>query len=210
MAEARKRPPPSASPPWQRPTEDHKRNHLQDGPKRYGGDSRADGRVNARNEQEDFAREQTRLNQIQEAEKMREWVSKEDEFVLQQSKKKAHIRVKEGRAKAIDWLAVTLGVIDPTKDLLEDENEEFYEDIVDPTAIFEGLSLSELQGLGQDIDIYMALETNQSNWRYWHVLYPLAKKERVLTLITTLGFESNLQRSSGQASTSHSHTRTCI
>ena len=38
---------------------------------------------------------------------MREWVSQEDTFVLKQAKKKAEIRVKEGRAKPIDYLAVT-------------------------------------------------------------------------------------------------------
>ena len=126
--------------------------------------------ISARKEQEDFAREQTRLNQVQEAEQMREWVSREDDFVLQQSKKKAHIRVKEGRAKSVDWLAVTLGVIDPTRDPLEDEYDESRIDIVDPTAIFEGLSLPQLQELGKDIDTYKTLESNLNNQRYWNVI----------------------------------------
>lgn len=126
--------------------------------------------LGAKKEQESFAREQTRLNQIQEAEQMRAWVSKEDDFVLQQSKKKANIRVKEGRAKAIDWLAVTLSVIDPTKDPLEKDEEEGTDiDIVDPSGIFEGLTLSQLHDLGKEIDIYNTLETNQSNRRYWTV-----------------------------------------
>ena len=102
---------------------------------------------------------------------MREWVSREDDFVLEQSKKKAHIRVKEGRAKSIDWLAVTLGVIDTTRDLLEEDSPESDIDVVDPAGIFEGLSLSELQDLGKDIDTYMALESNPSNRRYWNVRY---------------------------------------
>ena len=100
---------------------------------------------------------------------MREWVSREDDFVLQQSKKKAHIRVKEGRAKAIDWLAVTLGVIDATRDLLEEESLESDIEVVDPAGVFEGLSASELRDLGKDIDTYMALESNPSNRRYWTV-----------------------------------------
>ena len=122
-----------------------------------------------RKEQESFAREQTRLNQIQEAEQMREWVSKEDEFVLNQSKKKAHIRVREGRAKYIDWLAVTLSVIDTTTDPLEDEQSDLEIDIVDPAGVFEGLSQAQLQELGKDIGTYMALESNGSNRRYWNV-----------------------------------------
>lgn len=125
--------------------------------------------VAARKQQDIFTREQTRLNQIQEAEQMREWVAKEDDFVLQQSKKKAHIRVREGRAKSIDWLAVTLGVIDPTRDPLEEDSNEADIDVVDPSAVFEGLDLPQLQGLDKDIETYMALESNQSNRRYWKV-----------------------------------------
>ena len=100
---------------------------------------------------------------------MREWVAKEDDFVLQQSKKKAHIRVREGRAKSIDWLAVTLGVIDPTRDPLEEDSNESDIDVVDPSAVFEGLDLPQLQDLGKDIETYMMLESNQSNHRYWKV-----------------------------------------
>lgn len=100
---------------------------------------------------------------------MREWVAKEDDFVLQQSKKKAHIRVREGRAKSIDWLAVTLGVIDPTRDPLEEDSNESDIDVVDPSAVFEGLDLPQLQDLGKDIETYMLLESNQSNYRYWKV-----------------------------------------
>ena len=172
MAESRKRPSPSSPPPWLRPVKDHRRSQIQDGPKRIHGGREMDDGFGARKEQESFTREQTRLNQIQEAEQMREWVSKEDDFVLQQSKKKAHIRVKEGRAGAIDWLAVTLGVIDPTKDPLEDDEIEADIEVVDPSGIFQGLALPQLQGLEKEIDIYNTLESNWSNRRYWTVSSP--------------------------------------
>ena len=106
---------------------------------------------------------------------MREWVSKEDEFVLKQSKKKAHIRVKEGRAKTIDWLAVTLGIIDQTKDLLEDEEAEDDVEVIDPSGVFEGLSLSQLQELGKDIETYLLLESNNKNRKYWSALLVICK-----------------------------------
>ena len=169
MPEFRKRPQPSSPPPWQRAAKDHRRQN-QESPGRMNSGRAPSDEINARKEQESFAREQTRLNQIQEAEQMREWVSKEDDFVLRQSKKKAHIRVKEGRAKSIDWLTVTLGVIDPTKDLLEEEDTDADVDVVDPAGIFEGLGLSELQELGKDINAYLALESNLSNRRYWSAL----------------------------------------
>lgn len=122
-----------------------------------------------RRKQESFAREQTRLNQIQEAEQMRHWVSQEDEFVLKQAKKKAKIRVKEGRAKPIDWLAVTLSIIDPTRDLLEEDNTGSEIDVVSPDGVFEGLDETQLRNLEKDIDVYITLESNRSNSDYWKV-----------------------------------------
>ena len=166
---SRKRPELSPPQPWQNPTKDHRRNQNQDRPRKVDHDRDQYDDISARKEQESFAREQTRLNQIQEAEQMREWVAKEDDFVLQQSKKRAHIRVREGRAIPIDWLAVTLGVIDPTKDPLEEDSNESDIDIVDPSAVFEGLDLPQLQDLGKDIETYMVLESNQGNRRYWKV-----------------------------------------
>lgn len=119
---------------------------------------------------EKFAKEQSRRNQIQEAEQMREWVAKEDEFVLRQSKKKAYIRVKEGRARSIDWLAVTLNVTDPFKDLLEDEGDDTDIDIVDPAGVFEGLTFPQLQELGKEIESFLTLESTNSNRKYWEAL----------------------------------------
>lgn len=150
-----------------RSRKESRRHREQDGPPTATVDS--NDNFTERKEQESFAREQTRLNQIQEAEQMREWVSKEDEFVLQQSKKKAHIRVREGRAKNIDWLAVTLSVVDPTTDPLEDEINDTEVDIVDPAGIFEGLNHSQLEELGEEISSYLTLENSQRNRRYWSV-----------------------------------------
>ena len=149
------------------------------------GRGAADDSFNARKDQESFAREQTRMNLIQEGEQMREWVSKEDGFVLKQSKKKAYIRVKEGRAKAIDWLAVTLGVIDPTKDLLEDDEVDDDIEVIDPSGVFEGLSLSQLQELGKDIDTYLSLELNNRNRRYWGALKIICKDHQTKLAPTT-------------------------
>ena len=100
---------------------------------------------------------------------MKEWVSKEDEFVLKQSKKKAQIRVREGRAKTIDWLAVILSVIDPTKDLLDDDSADPELDIMDPEGLIDELGSKELQELEKDIDNYEVLESNRSNRAYWNV-----------------------------------------
>lgn len=153
----------------QRPNKERRRYQGQIGESTASDEAIANEVFTERKEQESFAREQTRLNQIQEAEQMREWVSKEDDFVLKQSKKKAHIRVREGRAKIIDWLAVTLGVIDTTTDPLEEETNDPEIDIVDPAEVFEGLSQAQLQEAGKDIGTYLALESNVNNRKYWNV-----------------------------------------
>ncbi|EKD18125.1 cactin [Drepanopeziza brunnea f. sp. 'multigermtubi' MB_m1] len=126
-----------------------------------------------------------------EDEQTRKWVSEEDSFVLKQAKKKADIRVREGRAKPIDWLAVILRVIDPDRDLLDDDEEEVEHDVVDPEGVFEGLNDAQLGELDKDIASYLALETNKKNLDYWKTmqiigndrrqkLKPLAPEERAV------------------------------
>ena len=97
------------------------------------------------------------------------WVAQEDQFVLKQAKKKAAIRVKEGRARPIDWLAVILRIVDPERDLLDDDFKDSELDVVDPDGILEGLDPSQLSELEKDIDIYLALERSQSNRNFWKV-----------------------------------------
>jgi Conserved mid region of cactin len=138
-----------------------------------------------RRDQEKFTREQTRLNQIQEAEQMREWISQEDNFALLQAKKKALIRVKDGRAEPIDWLAVTLRVIDTEKS----DNRGFEEmeedlgdlDVVDPDGVFEGLSDKELTELEREIEAYEKLETNRNNREYWQTMKVICRDRRQKT-----------------------------
>lgn len=114
-------------------------------------------------------KDQVRLNQLQENEQVREWVAQEDIFVLKQAKKKAEIRVKEGRAKPIDWLAVTLRVIDPTRDPLDDEIADSELDLIDPDGVFEGLAQSQLAELEKDIETFLGLESNSQNRDFWKV-----------------------------------------
>jgi hypothetical protein len=97
------------------------------------------------------------------------WLADEDRFVLQQQKKKAALRVKGGRARPIDWLAVTLRFVDPTRDLLDEEVEDHDLEIVDPEGVLEGLGEKELSDLEKEVDDYLTLEANRSNQEYWNV-----------------------------------------
>lgn len=97
------------------------------------------------------------------------WIADEDKFVLRQAKKKAAIRVKGGRAQPIDWLAVTLAVIDPEKNPLDDEVDGADLDVLDPESVFEGLDSAQLMELEKGIDTYLTLESSRSNAEYWNV-----------------------------------------
>ncbi|KAJ5789752.1 uncharacterized protein N7518_006763 [Penicillium psychrosexuale] len=127
-------------------------------------------------------RDQVRLNLIQEDQQEREWVAQEDVFVLKQAKKKAEIRVKEGRAKPIDWLTVTLRIIDPTRDPLDDEIADSDLDVVDPDGVFEGLSQTQLQDLEKDIDTFVKLETNAKNREFWQTMKVICRdRQKTIT-----------------------------
>lgn len=97
------------------------------------------------------------------------WVADEDRFVLQQAKKRAALRVKGGRAKPIDWLAVTLRFVDTSKSLLDEEVEDHELEVVDPEGVLEGLKEADLAELEKEIETYLTLETSRSNRDYWTV-----------------------------------------
>lgn len=119
-----------------------------------------------------------RNNNTLEDEQTRKWVAQEDSFVLKQAKKKADIRVREGRAKPIDWLAVILKVIDPDRDLLDDDEEEVQVDVVDPEGVFEGLNDAQMGELEGEITSYLALETNKKNQDYWKTMQIICNDRR--------------------------------
>jgi Conserved mid region of cactin len=114
-------------------------------------------------------KDQVRRNQIQEDERSREWIAQEDDFVLKQAKKKAEIRVKDGRAKAIDWLTVLLRNIYPTRNLLDDEYDTSTIELIDPDKLLDGLSEEQSLDLEKDLDTFLHLEKNAQNKDYWRV-----------------------------------------
>jgi Conserved mid region of cactin len=126
-------------------------------------------------------KDQVRLNQIQEDERSREWIAQEDDFVLKQAKKKAEIRVKDGRATPIDWLTVLLRNIYPTRNLLDDEYDTSEIDIIDPDKLLDGLSEEQLLGLEKDVDTFLHLEKNGQNKDYWRVSCVFPPRHRGVT-----------------------------
>ncbi|KAI1334357.1 mid region of cactin-domain-containing protein [Xylariaceae sp. FL0016] len=106
------------------------------------------------------------------------FIADEDKFVLKQSKKKADIRVREGRAKPIDLLAFNLRYIDTDRDNFDDDDGDIEIDVHAPTDIIEGLDEGNLEELDTDITSYHTLETNGRNREYWTAVRALLKEKR--------------------------------
>ncbi|KAK5110637.1 hypothetical protein LTR62_005677 [Meristemomyces frigidus] len=106
------------------------------------------------------------------------WVADEDRFVLEQSKKKAAIRVKGGRGGAIDWLAVILAASDPDRDPLDDEVDLDQLDLRDPVGVFAALDEKELAELEKGIDGYLLLEHGRHNVEYWRTMKTTCAESR--------------------------------
>ena len=67
--------------------------------------------------------EEVRMQRLAESAQMAEWIAKDGDFQLEQEQRRAAIRVKEKRAKAIDFLALNLRYVNPIDDK-DDESEE--------------------------------------------------------------------------------------
>lgn len=89
--------------------------------------------------------------------------------MLRQAKKKAIMRVKGGRAQPVDWLAVTLVVIDPVHNDLDDEVDHGDLELVAPESVLEPLDDAQMVELEKGIGTYLTLEHSRSNQDYWNV-----------------------------------------
>ncbi|KIK65546.1 hypothetical protein GYMLUDRAFT_39015 [Collybiopsis luxurians FD-317 M1] len=114
--------------------------------------------------------EEMRMQRLQESAQMSDWLSKEGEFRLDQERSRAAIRIKEKRAKAIDFLALNLKYVNPPEEE-EDGNEEadagLEIDLDEPYNILDNLSGEQVEELHDDIERYMTLETNDTNIDFW-------------------------------------------
>ena len=165
-------------PPWQRKVKSPRQHY--DSSRDLRNDRRTDQRTGGGGgrDRNVLPREYARRNQDQENAQMQEWVSKEDEFVLKQSKKKAKIRVRDGRAKPIDWLVVVLTVTDDERDLLADDDDESEVDVVDPEVVIEEVPPDDLHEMEREIDHYIILEKDDTNCVYWKALKTVCKSRR--------------------------------
>lgn len=90
--------------------------------------------------------ESSRMSRLAETEQMGEWLSKEGDFQLEQERNRAAIRIREKRAKAIDFLALNLKYAshisdgDDSWNVVDDDGLDI--DLDEPYEIFEVTVLS--------------------------------------------------------------------
>jgi hypothetical protein len=110
--------------------------------------------------------EEIRMQRLAESAQMEDWLSKEGDFQLEQERVRAAIRIKEKRAKAIDFLALNLRYVNPIneeEDKIDDEELEI--DLDEPYNILE---------VGSIVRIYSGCVT-------YHLLEPHASASRRVT-----------------------------
>lgn len=111
-------------------------------------------------------------------EQSEEFVAGEDKFVLRQSKKKADIRVRERRAKPIDFLAFNLRWVDEDRDTLDDDEKDALITVPSPAKVIEGLNEAQLTELEPEVTSYRTLETSARNLEYWNAILALCDDRR--------------------------------
>lgn len=137
--------------------------------------------------------EEIKMQRLNESAQMSQWLAKDDDFQLDQERQRAVIRIKERRAKAVDFLALNLryGNPDPSEDSEFDLDAAGVEiDLDEPYNIFDvgfffhwcqgflcllppqNLSPQQIDELHEDIQQYLALEKSDYNLEFWTVRSP--------------------------------------
>ncbi|RKP37388.1 cactus-binding C-terminus of cactin protein-domain-containing protein, partial [Dimargaris cristalligena] len=124
--------------------------------------------------------DQERMQRESEAAALGDWQTREQEFLRDQARQRAAIRIKAGRAQPIDILAMNLRLAsrDPesentNKGLGDDEEDDELDieiDVNEPTIIFEHLNLADAQELLQDIEFHFSLAREADQVEFWNCL----------------------------------------
>lgn len=134
-------------------------------------------RAEREEEQQLREQEQLRLQREQDRLALGDWEAKENEFHLQQAKTRAQIRIKEGRAKPIDILAMNLSLASDSKIAEEFDALGLEMGIEEPYLIFRNLTLEEVEELHKDIQLYLSLEMDERNHKFWEAMIVVCDDE---------------------------------
>jgi len=105
-------------------------------------------------------------NRQKESDKFSKWAKDEDQFHLKQALLRSSIRISDGRAKPIDLLAKYISA----------EGEVDTVEMHEPYTYLNGLSVTDLEDLLEDIVVYQRLEKG-NNCEYWEDITVIVKDE---------------------------------
>ncbi|KGL82203.1 Cactin, partial [Tinamus guttatus] len=106
------------------------------------------------------------LQREKEAEHFKTWEEQEDNFHLQQAKRGSKIRIRDGRAKPIDLLAKYISA----------EDDDLAVEMHEPYTFLNGLTVSDMEDLVEDIQVYMELEQGK-NVDFWRDMTIITEDE---------------------------------
>ncbi|KAI6151838.1 mid region of cactin-domain-containing protein [Pisolithus tinctorius] len=109
--------------------------------------------------------EEARMQRLTESVQMTEWLAKDGQFQLEQERDRAAIRIREKRAKAIDFLALNLRYVHPIEGEEDDTGLEI--DLDEPYNILDNLNPAQVEELHDDIERYLSLEESEVNIDFW-------------------------------------------
>ncbi|XP_014844028.1 PREDICTED: cactin isoform X1 [Poecilia mexicana] len=115
------------------------------------------------------AMRETELEMLQrekEAEHFKTWAEQEDNFHLQQAKLRSKIRIRDGRAKPIDLLAKYISA----------EDDDLAVEMHEPYTFLNGLTVTDMEDLLEDIKVYMELEQGK-NVDFWRDMTTITEDE---------------------------------
>ncbi|KAJ3135051.1 hypothetical protein HK100_003067 [Physocladia obscura] len=114
--------------------------------------------------------EDARLKREQDRAALGDWERREDVFHYEMAKSRAKIRIKEGRAKPIDLLAINISLATDSALTKEFDALGYEMDTDEPYLLLTNLNLAELTELHKDIRAYLELETIPENKPFWESL----------------------------------------
>ncbi|KAH9938609.1 mid region of cactin-domain-containing protein [Fomitopsis serialis] len=120
--------------------------------------------------------EEVRMHRLAETVQMADWLSKEEDFQLEQERRRAAIRIKEKRAKAIDFLALNLRYVNPPQEDDEDGEGGGKRKMM-PYNIFDSLTPEQVEELHEDIEKYLRLEQSEVNLEFWTNMMVVCKDQ---------------------------------
>ncbi|PCH41228.1 hypothetical protein WOLCODRAFT_100075 [Wolfiporia cocos MD-104 SS10] len=122
--------------------------------------------------------EEIRMQRLAESAQMADWLLKEEDFQLEQERTRATIRIKEKRAKAIDFLALNLRYVNPPDEDTDDAEDDGLEiDLDEPYNIFDSLTPEQVEELHDDIEKYLTLEQSEVNIEFWTNMMVVCKDQ---------------------------------